>query len=492
MNPRKRKGVVDLPKIDLFEPNDSVDNAASSSAANDSEIKTLIEKKVVPAASQVKEKPAAQKYYYDPASPRANQERLEQYKLHQAHIKEKLKSNIIATAALGGADSADIGVIFSTFLKETAHQFLEAGAKYFLFPFAALMSIGLSILAWRQAYLDRTKKDHVRPQNVAKATLETFAATVVTAAVIFGLVMGALGAVGIAAIMAPILFTAILGIKTIYHFVTSLVAVGKYVSAKNEVKQANANIDELVAQINLLNKKIDKLQKKMYYEKETVDSTKIEADIAALKNEKKRIEPILDEAKARRDLYQLKANKHAGAAKSNAISTFAGVLATIGVAVVMIFGKVAAAVLGVVAGITGVIYAAKTIHAHVKKTNEQPKPDLGNDYKKDDGDPGPGPSNDKRPKPDFGSSATITKKTQEEKKKRESIELDESDDSRKSFGSEGSSNALIRKPKASSVKKELSSSNTWIFYSDSREPNATSTKKEETTSSLRMRGGNQK
>jgi cobalamin synthase len=104
-------------------------------------------------------------------------------------------------------DSANLTAIFALFLKETFLRFLEETGRFFMFPIAAAGSCVQAVLAWRQAYLDKGKTG-----SVVKASVETAAALAIGTAVVGGFVAASLFAVA-----APIIFTATLAAKSVYH-----------------------------------------------------------------------------------------------------------------------------------------------------------------------------------------------------------------------------------------------------------------------------------
>lgn len=130
-------------------------------------------------------------------------------------------------AAVTLADQLDLGAIYVTFLTPLMHQFLEELGKYFLFPIAAGAHVFKSILAWRQAWIDRKQR------SVVGAVVETVAAAAIVAAVV-----GSLAANGLFALATPIMFTAAIGGKTLYHAGSAVYYAGKASGQKDEAKKA--------------------------------------------------------------------------------------------------------------------------------------------------------------------------------------------------------------------------------------------------------------
>lgn len=104
-------------------------------------------------------------------------------------------------------DSLDLAAIYTLFLKEFLHKFLEETGKYILFPITLAASIIQAVLAWRQAYLDGGKS-----RSVVHATVETIAATAITIAAV-----GSLVATATFAVVTPAMFIATTAAKTLYH-----------------------------------------------------------------------------------------------------------------------------------------------------------------------------------------------------------------------------------------------------------------------------------
>lgn len=177
-------------------------------------------------------------------------------------------------------DSMNLTAIFTLFLKETFAKFLEEIGKFFMFPLAAMAGCIQAVLAWRQAGLDDGKAS-----SIGRAVVETASAIAITTAVIGGLV----GATTFA-LAAPIIFTATLAAKAVYHIGLSIYHF--YQSAKAWAKN----------------------------------------DVAGHAS-------------------------HLAAARANAIAATALILATVAVSLVMLAGKTAFAVFGVISGVIGTGYA---------------------------------------------------------------------------------------------------------------------------------------
>lgn len=114
--------------------------------------------------------------------------------------------NIQASAFTLFLEHLDLAAVYALFLHPVLHAFLEEIGKYFMFPFAAAANAVLSVLAWRQFYLDRSTSSAIH------AAVQTAAAIAISIAVI-----GALVATAIFSLATPIIFTATLGAKALYH-----------------------------------------------------------------------------------------------------------------------------------------------------------------------------------------------------------------------------------------------------------------------------------
>lgn len=181
------------------------------------------------------------------------------------------------------ADSANLSAIFMMFLQDTWQRFLEDIGHTFMFPLAAAGAVIRAALAWRQAKLDNGKNG-----TVARAVVETVSAAAITTAVVGGFVAAATFAT-----VAPIIFTAVLAAKTLFHAGSALYYMGK----------------------------------------------------AAVANKSQ--DPAVRE----------KANGYRSAARAHGVGAVAGIFATAAVALVMLAGFKIFAVLGIVAGVIGIGYS---------------------------------------------------------------------------------------------------------------------------------------
>jgi hypothetical protein len=136
-----------------------------------------------------------------------------------------INQNVSTT--VGIVDSLNIITIFTLFLKDVFRKMLEETARFILFPMAAAFPIIQACLAWRQASIDRGKNG-----TLAKAVVETAAAIAITTAVI-----GALVTTTLFAFAAPMIFTATLAAKTLFHFGAACYYWGKSVATSDEAKK---------------------------------------------------------------------------------------------------------------------------------------------------------------------------------------------------------------------------------------------------------------
>lgn len=127
-----------------------------------------------------------------------------------------IAKNNMADSAVTMGESLALGTIYTMFFTPLLHAFLEEIGKFFLFPLVAAMHVGKMFLAWRHAKLDEW-----RSRSVVPAVVESVAAAAVIAAVVGGLVSG------LFIVATPIIFTAMLGGKMLYHAFSALYYAGK-------------------------------------------------------------------------------------------------------------------------------------------------------------------------------------------------------------------------------------------------------------------------
>ncbi|OGT62430.1 MAG: hypothetical protein A3F14_03540 [Gammaproteobacteria bacterium RIFCSPHIGHO2_12_FULL_43_28] len=188
-------------------------------------------------------------------------------------------------------DMGTIASVFALFTKAFLQAFLEEMGKFFLFPIAAAASLIRATLAWREAYLAK-KKDG----PIVRALVETAAAVAITGAVI-----GALAIPAIFAGIAPIIFTATFGLKSVWNTLSAVYYFGKSMAT-------------------------DQPEKKVEYRER---------------------------------------------AKASAMGALVGTLGTIAIGAVMVFGKVALAPIGIVAGVMGAAYAGYKLYKTVSALSQR-------------------------------------------------------------------------------------------------------------------------
>lgn len=135
--------------------------------------------------------------------------------------------NGLIDSIVGFIDNVDLGAIYVMFLKPMLHKFLEETGKYFMFPIAAAASVIKAALAWRQVYIDR------KSRSVVTAAVETVSALAITTAVV-----GALAASALFALATPIIFTATMAAKTLFHAGSAIYYAGKAAAHKEPEKKA--------------------------------------------------------------------------------------------------------------------------------------------------------------------------------------------------------------------------------------------------------------
>jgi len=139
----------------------------------------------------------------------------------------KSLNNQKISLTVGIVDSANITALFAMFLKDILKRFLEDTGRYFMFPLTAVGASVQAILAWRQARIEKGKNG-----TVVRAVVETLGALAITTAVVGGFV-----ATSIFAVAAPIIFTATLAAKTLFHAVSSVYYWGKSAGTKDPEKK---------------------------------------------------------------------------------------------------------------------------------------------------------------------------------------------------------------------------------------------------------------
>lgn len=140
---------------------------------------------------------------------------------------KKILNNQRIDLAVGTVDSLAISTIFTMFLTEVMQRFLEESARFVLFPIAAASAVIRAGLAWRQAKLENGKNG-----SVGRAIVETIAALAVGTAVVGGLVATALFAT-----ISPIIFTATMGAKTLFHLGSASYYWGKSAKTHDSEKR---------------------------------------------------------------------------------------------------------------------------------------------------------------------------------------------------------------------------------------------------------------
>lgn len=134
-----------------------------------------------------------------------------------------INNNKKADFAIGAIDLIDVTAIFAMFLKEVLHNLLEHTLKFIMYPLAAAANLIRAGLSWRQAILEKNSSLFV------KAGVDTVAALAITTAVI-----GTLFFTPIFATISPIIFTATLGSKALFHAGMAAFHVAKYITNPEE------------------------------------------------------------------------------------------------------------------------------------------------------------------------------------------------------------------------------------------------------------------
>jgi hypothetical protein len=124
---------------------------------------------------------------------------------------KELNTLSIIDSNVAAADASLVGGIFGFFTNEAAHEYLEHTGHFYLFPLAAIASLVRAGLSIREAHLERKRS------AIARAAIESVAAVAITTAVVGGLV-----AATVFSVVAPAIFTATLGLKSVYNGVASI------------------------------------------------------------------------------------------------------------------------------------------------------------------------------------------------------------------------------------------------------------------------------
>lgn len=128
---------------------------------------------------------------------------------------------------VGFIDSVNIGIIYTLFLKPLLFNFYEQLGKYIFFPIASVAALISAALSWRQAYIKKGSKS-----SVLSALIDTLSALAITVAV-----LGSLLASSLFVLATPIIFTAVMGGKTLFSTVASIYYFGKAAGAVEPSKK---------------------------------------------------------------------------------------------------------------------------------------------------------------------------------------------------------------------------------------------------------------
>jgi hypothetical protein len=131
---------------------------------------------------------------------------------------------------LGIVDSLTISSIFTLFLKDVFRKMLEETARFILFPLSGAIAVIRAALAIRQASIDKGQNG-----TVTRAVIEVAAAAAISTAVVGGFV-----AASIFATIAPLIFTATLAAKTLFHTGSAVYYWGQSVLAAKRNETDNA------------------------------------------------------------------------------------------------------------------------------------------------------------------------------------------------------------------------------------------------------------
>lgn len=126
---------------------------------------------------------------------------------------KRIRKNGLLESAVKILDNIDLIAIFTSFLNPEFHLFFETLGKFIFFPIAAIANIVVAILTWRQAYFEKFKNS----STIVAAVVETVVALAIAAAVIGALVFAAKFV-----LVAPVIFSSVIGFKSLYHLGASI------------------------------------------------------------------------------------------------------------------------------------------------------------------------------------------------------------------------------------------------------------------------------
>lgn len=134
-----------------------------------------------------------------------------------------------ADSIVAGVDAANLGAIFGLFLVKTGQEFLETTGHFYLFPLAAIATFLRAVFAWREQQLSQGKHG-----TFARALVEGATFLAVGTAVVGGFFWATLST-----LISPIIFTATLGAKSLYHAGSACYYLGKSVATHDEQEKVH-------------------------------------------------------------------------------------------------------------------------------------------------------------------------------------------------------------------------------------------------------------
>ncbi len=122
---------------------------------------------------------------------------------------------------VAAVDSGVIGTIFSMFTNEGMLNWLDGLGHFILFPLAAGLSFIRLGFAFRQAQLENYNR------GIVVKTIVELVSTLAIATAVGGGIAGSILASTVFALASPIIFTAVLGAKALFHLGTAAYFLGK-------------------------------------------------------------------------------------------------------------------------------------------------------------------------------------------------------------------------------------------------------------------------
>lgn len=212
-------------------------------------------------------------------------------------MEARLKKNQITSIITSTLDNLSLMTYFGLYATPVLFEFLISVGKHFLLPINMAASLIYATLAWRQAHIERNKRNKTKSYLIFRAVIETISAIGISAAVIGSMFFSS--AIGM---MSSLIFAINAAVKTLINTGTAIYHCVKAAAKSN----------------------------------------------AAAKQ------------------------KHKDKAKNFAIQAVAGLVGTIAITIIMVFGKTALFGLGIASGVLNLIILATKVPALMRKAKKGP------------------------------------------------------------------------------------------------------------------------